>query len=120
LTSSEQSLDQLDDNLRDTTDRVENVNNRIETIRSRVDSLKTLAEQLKHNATAIKELDVSGNCRISKFNNNVSHCNGSTFSRRLLAFVVLSVVLENLKAARLLRMTTVSFRYPWIGSASSK
>jgi len=50
----------VEDNIRETTDRVETVNNRIEAIKGLVEQLKMMSEQLKQNATAIKELDVSG------------------------------------------------------------
>ena len=60
LTSSDRQLDSLDENIQDTTDRVEAVNNRIEAIKGLVDQLKVMADELRQNATAIKELDVSG------------------------------------------------------------
>jgi methyl-accepting chemotaxis protein len=60
LSSSERSLDILDENLQETTNRVELVNNRIEAIKLRVDALKTMAENLRQNATRIKEKDMSG------------------------------------------------------------
>ena len=60
MSDSERSVNQLEDTVQDTTNRVETVNNRIEAIRIKVDSLKIMADNLKNNATAIKELDVSG------------------------------------------------------------
>ena len=62
LTSSNRQLNELDDSIQETTDRVEAVNNRIEAIKGLVDRLKIMAEELKQNATAIKELDVTGLC----------------------------------------------------------
>jgi len=60
LTASDRRLDALDDSVQETTDRVETVNNRIEAIKGLVDQLKVMADELQQNATAIKELDVSG------------------------------------------------------------
>jgi len=60
LTSSGRQLDDLDTSIQETTDRVEAVNNRIEAIKGLVEQLKMMAEELRRNATAIKELDVTG------------------------------------------------------------
>ena len=60
LTSSGRQLDNLDTSIQETTDRVEAVNNRIEAIKGLVEQLKMMAEELRRNATAIKELDVTG------------------------------------------------------------
>jgi len=50
---------------------VESVNNRIEAIKGLVEQLKVMADELRRNATAIKELDVSGMMPVSELLSSV-------------------------------------------------
>lgn len=60
MTKSDGELNEINDDLKNTTSRVETANNRIAAIKDRVDQLKKQAEKLKEEATNIKEEDVEG------------------------------------------------------------